>query len=629
MKRGLIIPAAAAVTAGLVLAVAVHTRKQTVASADSHAATPSLSASSLRVAYPTGQQLTYRFSHQASTGAHLSVSEGARGSADLAGELVLRGYGDAGGASLVGVSIGRLDRHQLTALGQDVLGDAALVQRLFEGREAFAEIAPDGTVRAVRFRGQDPALFKNVVLSLLFPVAMNLRNGSDSWTLPERTAVGVATTKYTRAQASTVTRERLKYESFTGLPDSGCDGCVQRLAASDSIEIDPAGWLRKIDGDEVVRVSKVDGAPVLLATLHVSLVLAEMKPFEPGTVDARGLEVAQLGDTLDDADVESKMLAARVNGLSPDEMIRTLSSVTAAGAQPPQGFVGRASALLLQHPEHCAKLAALFDKPDTTPRTRALVLDVLASAASPQAQKAMREALGSRAATGDPGYPMLLQRFSFVPRPDRHTAAFVAERYERARRDGNLDVQLASAHTLGSITSALAKTQPELARRYDAQLRDDLQRARTTKEKKELLAALGNARSEEDMRLAREFARSSEPVLRAEAALALRDASSPEARQTMIALVGDAEPSVEAASLSALSGHPLSGAETQQLETLVTGGQTSMGLDNDLLSFLGAKAASGSNVRAMLSYIAQRTGDARVRARANLILEQLDAVATN
>jgi len=41
------------------------------------------------------------------------------------------------------------------------------------------------------------------------------------------------------------------------------------------------------------------------------------------------------------------------------------------------------------------------------------------------------------------------------------------------------------------------------------------------------------------------------------------------------------------------------------------------------LSFLGAKAASGTDVRSMVEYNSHRTTDVRVRARANLILEQL------
>jgi hypothetical protein len=623
MKRGWIIPAAAAVTAGLVLAVAVRTRKQTAAGSP---VVPSASASALRlrVAYPTGTQFTYRWELNGSTTAQLGEGSGARGTADLAGELVLRGYGDAGGASLVGVSVGKLERHRLSALDQELLGDPQTVARVFEGREAFAEVASDGTVRAVRFRASDPALFKNVVLTALSPVAMTLRDGSTAWTLAEKTSLGLATTKYTLGDATgevALSRERTHYDSLVALGEQGCADCVQRLASSDRIHLDPAGWLRGLAVDEQVRLTRPDGALVLLSTLRSSLELKDVSRFGGGLPDLRGTESAQLGDSLEDGDVAAKMLAARVNGLTVEQLVRTLS----LDGAPERGFVGKASALLMQHPEHCSKLVTLFEKPETSSRKKALVLDVLASAASPQAQKAMREALASRAATGDAAYPMLLQRFSFVPRPDRESAAFVAAEYARARRDGAVEVQLASAHTLGSIAGALSRTAPELARRYDQELRDDLARSKSAREQKELIAALGNASSDEDARVVAKFAASADPTLRAEAALALRDATSADARATMVSLVGDAEPSVEAASLSALLPHPLAAEEAQQLQTLVTDGKTSPGLDNDLVSFLAAKSTTGTDVRAMLTYIAQRTGDNRVRARANLLLEQLAA----
>jgi len=632
MKRAWLI-AAVAGAVGLGLAIARVGGKPTpatvpvspVVGSPPLLSSPSVSATPLRVAYPKGKQFIYAWSHRASNEARLGDSQAVRGTVDLDGQLMLRGHGEVGGASLVGVSFAHLTRHQLSALGQDLLADDEAAHRLFDGREAFAEIAPNGAFRSVRFHREDPALFKNLVLSVLLPVAMSLRDDLQEWTLPERTGVGLATTKYSRTGASSLSRSRIRYESFRGL--EWCNACAQWLSTSGTIELG-TGWVRSIAAVEELRVARPEGSAVLTDLLRVSLTLVNIDSFQPLEIDVSTLEAAQPGDVLEEPGVEDKLLAARVKGLSLEEMLSTLASVSAPGAQPPPNFVARSSALLMQHPEHCAQLAALFERKDTTSRTKALVMDVLASAATPQAQKAMREALASRAAKEDPSYSMLLQRFAFVPRPEKETADFVAERYNRARSSGNLDIEFASAHTLGAIAGQLSRTQPELGRRYDTQLRNDLAGATSTKEKKELLAALGNAHSDEDVRVSQRYASSDEPELRAEAARALRDAAAPEARRTLISLVADAEPSVQVASLSGLSGHSFSADEATQFSSLVLSDKTPVSLDNDLLSFLGAKAASGTDVRSMVEYISQRTTDVRVRARANLILEQLAVQST-
>src|SRR6516165_4229604 len=221
MKRAWLI-AAVAGAVGLGLAIARVGGKPTpatvpvspVVGSPPLLSSPSVSATPLRVAYPKGKQFIYAWSHRASNEARLGDSQAVRGTVDLDGQLMLRGHGEVGGASLVGVSFAHLTRHQLSALGQDLLADDEAAHRLFDGREAFAEIAPNGAFRSVRFHREDPALFKNLVLSVLLPVAMSLRDDLQEWTLPERTGVGLATTKYSRTGASSLSRYRIRYESF-------------------------------------------------------------------------------------------------------------------------------------------------------------------------------------------------------------------------------------------------------------------------------------------------------------------------------------------------------------------------------------------------------------------------------
>ena len=89
----------------------------------------------------------------------------------------------------------------------------------------------------------------------------------------------------------------------------------------------------------------------------------------------------------------------------------------------------------------------MFQKPGMSSNGRAFICDLLSSAGTPEAQAALRDALGSDAALSDPErYPAMLQRFSFVMKPTPETTTFL----ETQMAAGKGVDRLAAAHSLGA-----------------------------------------------------------------------------------------------------------------------------------------------------------------------------------
>ena len=130
---------------------------------------PVAAAPALRAAWPMGERHLYRLEWSAEERAVLGVRGGARvdGAIEFAGELGLVGRERLGDGFLVAASLGKLDRHHLALMGQEVLPSEAVVAETFAGREALVEIDERGRVRALYFHPKDPPTFRYVLQALL------------------------------------------------------------------------------------------------------------------------------------------------------------------------------------------------------------------------------------------------------------------------------------------------------------------------------------------------------------------------------------------------------------------------------------------------------------------------------
>jgi HEAT repeat protein len=295
--------------------------------------------------------------------------------------------------------------------------------------------------------------------------------------------------------------------------------------------------------------------------------------------------------------------------------------------EPRVGLLSEATALLRLHPEYAADLEHLFEAKGTNLVGRALVLDLLASAGTPEAQAAMRAALASPSARVDGKFATLLQRFSFVQRPTSESTGFVENLYEHG---GSRDERFAAAHSLGSLAGHLAKSDKDedraAARRETSRLARDLDAAKAPKDKKALLGALGNAGSHDFLATVARYKGDPDVDVRVTAALALRKDPSPESRATLLSMMQDKDGEVAGASLEALGYQTVSRDSVRAIAAAVTGHKTTPEADTKMVTFfadhLDAPETRGA-LETMLARVPE--GDYREAQRIRSVIAQLPA----
>jgi hypothetical protein len=286
--------------------------------------------------------------------------------------------------------------------------------------------------------------------------------------------------------------------------------------------------------------------------------------------------------------------------------------------------VTAAVALLRLDPSLCGALVQMFERPGASLATRALLLDLLASAGHAQAQAAMREALASPAARTDAtGYGVLLQRLGMVLAPERETVDFAYAAYAPSRGDARSAAAFALGATLGA--RGPARSDPMLEK-YADRLRADLRAAKEADSRVALLAALGNAGNPRDAALIAGYARDDDAAVRRQAALSLRRERTPEARSTLFAMLRDPESSVGGAALSSLADEGLRADDARTLAGMVGTPALSGELHEQLLSIVGADPRSHPDeAAAVVRAVLATSHDPHTLARARMLLDQWGA----
>ncbi len=625
MKRRTLAGAAALGALLLLGAVAVSRRGPTALDAASSGSTET-EAPRAHLAWATGTRYRYTFDLASTTSARtpgLGENGELASAIALAGALELRALGTNGDRAVLALTLPRVDEHAWKILGGDLLGDDAAARAIFADQEAFVELAPTGKPERILYKATAPELWKSVTQTLVAAMTVVVpADGPREWSGTETTPAGVARVAYSMDGPLAMTRRRTSYDALYAL--IGCEGCARDVDAHAAIALDPKGHLSRIDDRETLVVAAKKGAePALRVVSTFRLDLVEVSTFEAPTtltldpsLEARAAGALRRGEV-----PERELLAQRVGDLSFEDAERTLGSYD--GKTLEEGFVTRASGLLLQDSALAKKLVPLFTAAKTNDAQRRLVMDLLASASTKEAQSAMCEALASEAGRTSPAYPTLLQRLSFVPAPTPETLAFVDRAYASARTRGD-EARFASAYTAGAVSFA-ARREGEDAR-ADAmagRLRADLATARTPKETGALLTALGAAAAPGDGQRILAYAHSKETRTRASAAGALRRFKEPEVRRALTDLIRDAAPEVEEAALRSLDAQPVTAEELSRISAAVISGGTSPALDGSLVSFVGKHAAVGPEVGRVLEFLMARATRPEDAARIRFVLDQL------
>ncbi len=618
----------AAITSALVLAAFFAApRRAPTAPADQVSASSSASAAPrVHLAWTPGTRYRYDFSLASATSAHApGLGENGELSSTLAlsGALELRALGTSGGRTVLALSVPRVGDHAWKILGGDLLADDTATRAVFEGQEAFVEVAPTGKPERVLFKKAAPEMWKSVTQTLVAAMTVVVpEDATAAWTGTETTPTGIARVAYTSDGLFRLERRRTAYDALYGL--IGCDGCVRDVDAHAAIALDPKGHVARIDDTEsiVVHAAKA-GEAALESTSTFALALVDVGWFEAAavlTLDP-SLESRAAGALRQGEVPERELLAQRVAGLTLEDVEQTLAAYD--GKAPPSGFLTRASGLLLQDPALAKKLVPIFTSQKTNDAQRALVMDLLASASTKEAQAAMCDALGADVGRASPAYASLLQRLSFVPSPTPETLSFVDGAYTAGRtREG--DARYASAFTAGAMAFA-ARREGEGARAdaMTARLRSDLAVAKSPKETAAMLTALGAAAAPGDGQRILTYATGKDARVRGAAAGALRRFREPEVRRALTDLLRDPAPEVGDAALRSLDAQPVTSEEMSRVASAVTAAATSPTLDGSLVSFLGKHAGAGPMVSTMLEFLLNRATRPEDSARIRFVLDQL------
>lgn len=593
----------------------------------------------VRFRWPAGTRYVYEL---AWSGAQRTTIAGASfdGTLRLDGRLTVRSFGDADGATLLGLSFTRLDRVEIGHAGQALTADADAVRAGLVGsgsREALLEVEPTGRVRNVRFAPETPALAQQLLLGLIGETEVLLPEApAIEWKRPARTMVGRALGAWRGVTGTlTVSRRLLGYDQITLVPASATSNGTAPIAhphATLTARLDRAGHLAELASHETTRITTPgdgggDRAELGHSDEDLKLRLVEVGQFDASArPELAGLVRRDLGEILQDADSEQRMLELRAAGMTAEQVLDDLAQSAAGGIMADHDtWLWRAVAVLRLHPEACADLVPLFQDPRTGDKGRALILDLLAAAGHHAAQAALREALASDAARTDPAYGLLLQRASLLGAPDAETAAMMKDVFANARGPAARETRLSAAYSLGSIAG---KVDPATGEALAGELHRAIRATGDPDERGALLGALGNSKRESDLAYVATFAHDDSPRVRSDAMLALGSRATDYADLLLAALM-DRSMDVKASALQTLAEAQLDAARRLRLAELVENGTVPIPLHALVLEVVTRHLERTPEVIAVLEAVAAygERGDPRIVERASTLIAQLGAAS--
>jgi len=571
-----------------------------------------------RFRFPAGDVYTYDFTFESDQVLAAPRKGGTPidGSLALSGELRLRSYGAVDGKYRLGVSLPRLDKHQLRFQGEEVL-DQAETQRTFGEREAFVEVTDRGEITTVWFEKNAPPTFRSVMETVIPAIAVVAPESNDAmWSAEEPTPLGKAQTFYVSdGSPLSARRNRASYSglrAFAMAPPGTTD-----LTSDGLVELSEQGHLESLTTEESITVKDGDPDPRFTASLNVSLRKKSVTKFDAHAIafTKRRFEEVKPGEVLSGEQLTRKMWQDMVGEMTLSDLEQGIASYALSGLSPQEGWMTRAVLLLRLNPAYAARLADLFQDPGTNANVRAFICDMLASAGNPDAQAAMRDALSSDAARLDPErYPGLLQRFSFVKEPTPETMAFL---------DGVMATssgvdRLAAAHSLGAAAGHLRTTGGDYAP-YNAKLIDNLKNAGSPDERRAMVGSLGNVGAPQNVPVLAEMTKDENSEVRRAVARAMRKVDAPEARDVLFDLIGDSDIGVGEAALATLGDQALGKEDLERLESSVTSAGFNPALDQQVVSLLSGEGKDEAARNRMLDAILARTSDARTAARVRMV----------
>lgn len=533
----------------------------------------------------------------------------------LAGELVLTPARGPRADRRVWALRAQLSRAELVVSGRAQLADLAAARRIFDNAQVLVETDLDGMLRAVHERDDDPVIARQTLRQLALELTLVRRPG-DAWDVAEPAPHGTARSRYAWAtDGVTLRRARDEYASLTSLtPDA-----AQSVHGEAAFTFGRDGALASLDGDERIDVGD-PARPSMSSHTHLALRLTASRPTAPMT-DLSAFAPRRVDRPTASREMSAQHLAQRVDGLTVDAMIDTLNENLAGGIVPDHDrFFWRATGLLALHPEAAEVLGTVFRDPRASARARGLVLDLLARSGTPEAQRVLVALLDGPDADG-PSRPHYLQRLGFVRAPSPETLDLATRAMDRP------DTRAASFYVLGSLAHTLSEEgRGDESARCNARLLDALSHAQPG-EARHLLAALGNARRDENAAALAPYAHDPDVAVRSAAARALAVTGGDESTEALWSMLDDAEADVQELAIAGLRDRALDASRVTELAARVRDGRLSQRVYVALAGLLRAQStAHHAAVLACLeTMVAQDVHDGPTRATVYALLTALRA----
>ncbi|MCB9622189.1 MAG: HEAT repeat domain-containing protein [Polyangiales bacterium] len=461
--------------------------------------------------------ITYRVLYRSSQSTRLTADTRYDAELLLRGELLVRQLPDAVGFRF---------------------GDATVAMTL-DGQAADVALSPDELIatlddegRVTGFRGVEatPSATDRLLRVLALEWA---HEGASSG--ERRTPHGLAEVRCEHHE-HTDTCDRARYLVVDAAPDVASSEVHARATATRD-----AGGLRTLEADERLRGVDAEGHDTLVLTTHFEARREGRRAVGP--VLAAFDHAVEMRNV--DAEIDAAHYRAAAAGLSGEALLDAIA-VHGNGGQIPDHdrFLWQAVARLRLEPELGASLRALYVDADTNDVARALVLDLLVHAGTPELQGTLVELLDRPETTESPDALMLVQRLTFVERPTAETLAYVARRFEGA--EGEMRDALAYA-----TGAAVLHAGPEEAATLHATLREELD----TRPSEHVIIALGVAGDPSDTEVLTSFAREGDVSQRRAAAEALGRLPAGSGRTVLLDGLADESPDVRTSALASLATH--------------------------------------------------------------------------
>lgn len=398
--------------------------------------------------------------------------------------------------------------------------------------ELVATLDSDGQVTA--FRGVDatPSATDRLLRVLALEWAHEgTRSGE------RRTPHGLAEVRCEHHEG-TDTCDRVRYLVVDAAPDVASSEVRARATATRDAE-----GLLALDADEGLRGVDAEGHDTLVLTTHFEARREGRRAVGPTLASFE--HAVEMRDV--DAEIDAAHYRAAAAGLSGEALLDAIAVHGNGGQMPDHDrFLWQAVARLRLEPELGASLRALYVDAGTNDVARALVLDLLVHAGTPELQSTLVELLDRPETTESPEALMLVQRLTFVEHPTAETLAYVARRFEGA--EGEMRDALAYA-----TGAAVMHAGPEDA----AALHDALREELDARPSEHVIVALGVAGDPADTEVLTSFVREGDVSQRRAAAEALGRLPAGSGREVLLAGLADESSDVRTSAFASLATHGL------------------------------------------------------------------------